>query len=88
MVLVDTPVLLLGMFTQVFRLYICLCPPQVVLGSIVTRCPSMSLAPSALVQLDSACELFSKVAKTFRAEKVLVCSLIGIYTRREINVVL
>ncbi|KAI5122508.1 hypothetical protein M0805_001416 [Coniferiporia weirii] len=43
----------------------------VVLGSIVTRCPSMSLAPSALVQLDSACELFEKVACKFRASKVL-----------------
>jgi hypothetical protein len=38
----------------------------------VTRCPSMSLAPSALVQLDSACELFSKAARGFRATKVLV----------------
>lgn len=45
---------------------------QIVLGSIVTRCPSMSLAPSALVQLDSACELFSKAAPGFRANKVLV----------------
>ncbi|KAJ3568149.1 hypothetical protein NP233_g5908 [Leucocoprinus birnbaumii] len=43
----------------------------IVLGSIVTRCPSMSLAPSALVQLDSACELFSKAAPGFRANKVL-----------------
>ncbi|KAG7093830.1 hypothetical protein E1B28_007469 [Marasmius oreades] len=43
----------------------------IVLGSIVTRCPSMSLAPSALVQLDSACELFSKAARGFRATKVL-----------------
>lgn len=42
------------------------------LGSIVTRCPSMSLAPSALVQLDSACDLFSKTAHGFRATKVLV----------------
>ena len=32
----------------------------------------MSLAPSALVQLDSACELFQKVADGFRATKVLV----------------
>jgi hypothetical protein len=32
----------------------------------------MSLAPSALLQLDSACELFKKVAPVFRAEKVLV----------------
>ncbi|RDB15834.1 putative transcriptional regulatory protein C1F7.11c [Hypsizygus marmoreus] len=43
----------------------------IVLGSIVTRCPSMSLAPSALVQLDSACELFSKAARGFRAGKIL-----------------
>ncbi|KAJ8522709.1 hypothetical protein ONZ45_g713 [Pleurotus djamor] len=43
----------------------------IVLGSIVTRCPSMSLAPSALSQLDSACELFAKAAPAFRAEKVL-----------------
>ena len=32
----------------------------------------MSLAPSALVQLDSACELFSKAARGFRAQAVLV----------------
>ncbi|KIY69236.1 hypothetical protein CYLTODRAFT_452841 [Cylindrobasidium torrendii FP15055 ss-10] len=44
---------------------------SIVLGSIVTRCPSMSFAPSALVQLDSACELFSKAADGFRAHKVL-----------------
>ncbi|KAJ7460587.1 fungal-specific transcription factor domain-containing protein [Mycena latifolia] len=43
----------------------------IILGSIVTRCPSMSLAPSALVQLDSACELFAKAARGFRAVKVL-----------------
>ncbi|CAK5273875.1 unnamed protein product [Mycena citricolor] len=43
----------------------------IILGSIVTRCPSMSLAPSALLQLDSACELFSKAARGFRAVKVL-----------------
>jgi len=43
----------------------------IVLGSVVTRCPSMSLAPSALVQLDSACELFSKAARGFRAQSVL-----------------
>ena len=44
---------------------------KIILGSIVTRCPSMSLAPSALVQLDSACELFERVAEKFRAGKVL-----------------
>ncbi|CDO73245.1 hypothetical protein BN946_scf185008.g7 [Trametes cinnabarina] len=44
---------------------------SIILGSIVTRCPSMSLAPSALVQLDSACELFRKTAHGFHAEKVL-----------------
>ena len=38
----------------------------------MTRCPSMSLAPSALVQLDSACDLFAKTARFFHAEKVLV----------------
>ncbi|KXN81523.1 hypothetical protein AN958_04460 [Leucoagaricus sp. SymC.cos] len=43
----------------------------IILGSIVTRCPSMSIAPSSLVQLDSACELFSKAAPGFRATKVL-----------------
>jgi hypothetical protein len=42
----------------------------------VTRCPSLSLAPSALVQLDSACALFSKAALGFKAEKVLVCSIV------------
>jgi hypothetical protein len=47
----------------------------IVLGSIVTRCPSMSLAPSALVQLDSACELFAKAAPGFRAQKVLLIML-------------
>ena len=45
---------------------------KIILGSIVTRCPSMSLAPSALGQLESACELFSKVAHLFHAEKTLV----------------
>ncbi|KAJ7576797.1 hypothetical protein C8J56DRAFT_971614 [Mycena floridula] len=44
---------------------------SIVLGSIVTRCPSMSLAPSALVQLDSACELFEHAAPGFKADKVL-----------------
>ncbi|THG97365.1 hypothetical protein EW026_g4615 [Hermanssonia centrifuga] len=44
---------------------------KIILGSIVTRCPSMSLAPSALVQLDSACDLFSKTAHLFHAEKAL-----------------
>ncbi|OBZ66412.1 GTP-binding protein Rho3 [Grifola frondosa] len=44
---------------------------SIILGSIVTRCPSMSLAPSALVQLDSACDLFAKTARHFHAEKVL-----------------
>jgi hypothetical protein len=47
----------------------------IVLGSIVTRCPSMSLAPSALLQLDSACELFSKAADNFGAQKVLAIML-------------
>jgi hypothetical protein len=32
----------------------------------------MSLAPSALVQMDSACELFAKAADGFGAQKVLV----------------
>lgn len=32
----------------------------------------MSLAPSALIQLDSACDLFAKAAHFFKAEKVLV----------------
>ncbi|CCM00385.1 uncharacterized protein FIBRA_02415 [Fibroporia radiculosa] len=44
---------------------------SIILGSIVTRCPSMSLAHSALLQLDSACDLFAKTAKFFHAEKVL-----------------
>ncbi|KAF6752978.1 fungal-specific transcription factor domain-containing protein [Ephemerocybe angulata] len=43
----------------------------IILGSIVTRCPSMSFALSALTQLDSACELFSRAARGFRATKVL-----------------
>jgi hypothetical protein len=47
----------------------------VVLGSIVAKCPGLTLAPSALVQLDSAVELFEKVAPGFRAERVLVCTL-------------
>ena len=38
----------------------------------MTRCPSLGLAPSALVQLDAACALFSKAAEGFKAEKVLV----------------
>jgi hypothetical protein len=49
---------------------------QIILGSIVTRCPSLSLAPSALVQLDSACTLFSKAARGFKAEKVLVRTIL------------
>ncbi|EKM50390.1 uncharacterized protein PHACADRAFT_263672 [Phanerochaete carnosa HHB-10118-sp] len=48
---------------------------SIILGSIVTRCPSMSLAPSALVQLDAACDLFSKTAHLFHAEKVLAIML-------------
>ncbi|KAF9445881.1 hypothetical protein P691DRAFT_674729 [Macrolepiota fuliginosa MF-IS2] len=44
---------------------------SIILGSIVIRCPFMSLAPCALDQLDIACELFSKVASGFRATKVL-----------------
>lgn len=36
----------------------------------------MSIAPSALVQLDSACELFSKSAHGFGAQKVLVSYLV------------
>ena len=40
----------------------------------------MSIAPSALVQLDSACELFAKVAEVFRAEKVLVSVLYFIFS--------
>ncbi|TFY55189.1 hypothetical protein EVJ58_g8404 [Rhodofomes roseus] len=44
---------------------------SIILGSIVTQCPAMSLAPSALVQLDSACELFGKTAHFFQAEKAL-----------------
>ncbi|OAX41366.1 hypothetical protein K503DRAFT_712687 [Rhizopogon vinicolor AM-OR11-026] len=48
----------------------------IILGSVVTRCPSMSLAPSALVQLDSACELFSKAARGFRAQSVLEVMLV------------
>lgn len=75
MVLVDTSILLCSTFSclvQVECYYLTCCFKKVVLGTIVTRCPSMSLAPSALVQLDSACELFEKVADTFRATKVLV----------------
>ena len=69
----DTPVLMFGRLT-VLRCYsrLLILGLQIILGSIVTRCPSMSLAPSALVQLDSACDLFSKTAKNFHAEKVLV----------------
>jgi len=48
---------------------------SIILGSIVTRCPSMSLAPSALLQLDAACELFSKTAHIFHAEKMLTIML-------------
>ena len=45
---------------------------QIVLGSIVTRCPSIGIASSALAQLDSACELFDKAARGFHASRVLV----------------
>ncbi|KAI0788811.1 hypothetical protein C8Q75DRAFT_719488 [Abortiporus biennis] len=44
----------------------------IILGSIVTKCPTMSLAPSALNQLTSACNLFSKVAHLFNAQPVLI----------------
>ncbi|KAF8633249.1 hypothetical protein AX15_001442 [Amanita polypyramis BW_CC] len=44
----------------------------IILGSIVTRCPSIGIASSALAQLDSACELFAKAARGFRADAVLV----------------
>ncbi|KAK2465633.1 hypothetical protein APHAL10511_002177 [Amanita phalloides] len=43
----------------------------IVLGSIVTRCPSIGIASSALAQLDSACELFGKAARGFHATNVL-----------------
>ncbi|KAH7914632.1 fungal-specific transcription factor domain-containing protein [Hygrophoropsis aurantiaca] len=56
----------------------------IVLGSVVTRCPSMSLAPSALVQLDSACELFSKAAHGFRAHSVLEI-MVGLQTKAHIS---
>jgi hypothetical protein len=36
----------------------------------------MTFAPSALGHLDAACDVFSKVAQNFRAQKVLVCTLI------------
>lgn len=45
---------------------------QIVLGSIVTRSPSIGIASSALAQLDSACELFDKAARGFNANSVLV----------------
>ncbi|KAI0343143.1 hypothetical protein BDW22DRAFT_1329101 [Trametopsis cervina] len=48
---------------------------SIILGSIVTKCPSMSLAPSALQQLDAACDLFSKTAHIFHAEKMLAIML-------------
>jgi hypothetical protein len=47
----------------------------IVLGSIVTRCPSIGIASSALAQLDSACELFSKAARGFNANSVLTIML-------------
>ncbi|KIY52929.1 hypothetical protein FISHEDRAFT_69385 [Fistulina hepatica ATCC 64428] len=47
----------------------------IVLGSIVTKCPSLSLAPSALAQLDGACELFQQTADKFRARRVLMIML-------------
>ena len=74
MVLMDTHVFLCGMFDSlVISRYLHSSDLlQIILGSIVTRCPSMSWAPSALVQLDSACDLFSKAARGFRAVKVLV----------------
>ncbi|KZT27790.1 hypothetical protein NEOLEDRAFT_1059869 [Neolentinus lepideus HHB14362 ss-1] len=60
---------------RIFFLWTHMFSCAIILGSIVTRCPSMSLAPSALVQLDSACELFAKAARGFRAQKVLTIML-------------
>ncbi|XP_006461816.1 hypothetical protein AGABI2DRAFT_71198 [Agaricus bisporus var. bisporus H97] len=44
---------------------------SVILASIVIRCPSEGLAPAALVQLESASKLFSKVAPGFGAADLL-----------------
>ncbi|KAF7770379.1 transcriptional regulator family: Fungal Specific TF [Agaricus bisporus var. burnettii] len=44
---------------------------SVILASIVIRCPSKDIAPAALVQLESASKLFSKVAPGFGAADLL-----------------
>jgi hypothetical protein len=51
-------------------------PVQVVLTTIVTQCPSSSLAPTALAQLNAAVDLFATVASNFRAEKTLASNSI------------
>lgn len=52
------------MFTHVFSC-------SIVLGSIAAKCPTMPLARSALLNLDSVCQLFEAVKENDRAAKVL-----------------
>ena len=47
---------------------------QIVLGSIAAKCPGLPFARSALMNLDSACQLFEAVRETDRAAKVVVSS--------------
>jgi len=49
----------------------------------------MRFAPSALGQLDAACEAFSKVASGFRAQKVLVrAQLAAIWSTKQLTLLL
>ena len=45
---------------------------QIVLGSIAAKCPGLPFARSALMNLDSALQLFEVVTENDRAAKVLV----------------
>lgn len=46
--------------------------PQIVLGTIAAKCPGMPFARSALMNLESAYNLFEVVKETDRAVKILV----------------
>lgn len=48
---------------------------QILLGSIPTKCPSLSLARSALQSLDQAYEMFTRITEYAPATKVLVSKL-------------
>ncbi|KAF8577711.1 hypothetical protein K439DRAFT_532906 [Ramaria rubella] len=49
--------------------------PCMVMGTIVARSPSCSLAPTALTELDTICELLDKAQEGIRASKLLPLAL-------------